>query len=142
MKKEQESFWDSQSLIVVTDKTKPAMKWTIEELARSGKKVFVVDMSNKPDKGALKDISLLPQGAECAVIGVTTTNPAAVMESLEKKGVRKFWVHWRTETPEVKKRCIESGMQCITGRCPMMYLASGINIHTMHRGVAKLFGKY
>jgi predicted CoA-binding protein len=99
-------------------------------------------MSGKPDKQALQSVSQLPSDIDCAVIGVTKRNPADVMEDLEKKGIKKFWIHWRTETPEVKKRCGESQIQCITGRCPMMYLGHGINIHTMHRGIAKLMGKY
>jgi len=64
------------------------------------------------------------------------------MADLEKKGIKKFWIHWRTGTPEVKNRCSGSQIQCITGKCPMMYLARGLNIHTMHRGVVKLIGKY
>lgn len=64
------------------------------------------------------------------------------MESLEKKGIKKFWIQWRTETPEVKKKCDVSQVQCICGKCPMMYLAHGLNIHTMHRSIAKIIGKY
>jgi predicted CoA-binding protein len=139
---EQESFWNAGSFAVITDKTKPAMKWTIDELTKREKKVYVVDMSDKPDKGALQDISELPPGVDCAVIGVTRMNPANAMEGLEKKNINKFWIHWMTETPEVEKRREGSQIQCITGRCPMMYLGHGINIHTLHRSIAKLMGKY
>jgi hypothetical protein len=139
---EQESFWNAGSFTVITDKTKPAMKWTIDELTKRGKKVYVVDMSGKPEMGALQDISELPPGVDCAVIGVTKLNPAHVMEGLEKKGINKFWIHWMTQTPEVEKRSNKSQIHCITGRCPMMYIGHGINIHTIHRGIAKLMGKY
>jgi len=139
---DQESFWDADIFAVITDKTKPAIKLTIDELASRGKKVYVVDMSGKPDQGAFQSISELPTGIESAIIGLTKTNPADAMADLEKKGIQKLWIHWRTETPEVKKRCIESKIQCITGRCPMMYLSHGFGIHTMHRGIAKLCGKY
>jgi predicted CoA-binding protein len=139
---EQESFWNAGSFAVITDRTKPAMKWAVDELTKRGRKVYVVDMSGKPDKGTLQDISELPPGVDCAVVGVTKINPADAMESLEKKGIKKFWIHWRTETPEVKIRCSGSQMQCITGKCPMMYLAHGLNIHTMHKSIAKIMGKY
>ncbi|MCJ7444456.1 MAG: CoA-binding protein [Methanotrichaceae archaeon] len=139
---ERESFWESECFAVVTDKTKPAMKWTIDELASRGKKVYVVDISGKPDQGTIQSISELPSNVDCAVIGLTKTNPANIMEDLEKKGIKRFWIHWRTETPEVKKKCIQSQIQCIIGRCPMMYLGHGFNMHTMHKGVARLFGKY
>jgi predicted CoA-binding protein len=139
---EQESFWNAASLAVITDRTKPAMKWTVEELTKRGKKVYVVDMSGEQDKGTLHAISELPPGVDCAVIGVTKTNPADALESLEMKGIKKFWIHWRTETPEIKNRCSGPQMRCITGKCPMMYLAHGLNIHTMHRSIAKIIGKY
>ncbi len=139
---EQESFWNDESLAVITDRTKPAIKWTVDELTKRGKKVYVVDMSGDQDKGTLQDITELPPGVDCAVIGVTKTNPANALEGLEKKGIKKFWIHWRTETPEVKNRCSGSQMQCITGKCPIMYLAHGLSIHTMHRGIAKITGKY
>jgi predicted CoA-binding protein len=139
---EQESFWNAGSFAVITDRTKPAMKWTIDELTKRGKKVYVVDISGKPDKGTMQNISELPSGVDCAVIGVTSKNPAEAMEGLENKGINKFWIHWRTETPDVEKRRNGSQILCITGRCPMMYLGHGLNIHAMHRGIAKLMGKY
>jgi predicted CoA-binding protein len=139
---EQESFWNAGSFAVITDKTKPAMKWTIDELTKRGKKVYVVDMSGKTDKETFHDISEIPPIVDCAVIGVTRTNPADAMEGLEKKGINKFWIHWMTQTPEVKMRREGSEIQCITGRCPMMYLGHGLNIHTLHRGIAKLMGSY
>ncbi len=139
---EQEAFWNAGSFAVITDGTKPAMKWTIDELSKRGKKVYVVDMSGNSDKGTVQNISELPAAVDCAVIGTIKTNPADAMQSFEKKGIRKFWIHWRTETPEVKNMCSGSQTQCITGKCPMMYLARGLNIHTMHRGIAKIIGSY
>ena len=138
---EQESFWDAECFIVVTDKTKPAMKLTIDELTARGKKIYVVDMSDTPDKGAMQNISELPSDADRVIIGVTRTNPADIIDDLEEKGIEKFWIHWRTETPELKKKCMESKMTCITGKCPMMYLSQGFNIHALHKNIARLLGK-
>jgi predicted CoA-binding protein len=142
MPTEQESFWDANNFAVITDKTKPAMEMTIQELAKMGKNVYTVDMSNKPEKGTLHNVSDLPEDIERAIIGVTTRSPADVMDALEKKGINSHWIHWRTETPDVKERCRKPHLQCITGRCPMMYLGKGLSIHTMHRCIAKLMGKY
>ena len=139
---EQESFWDSESFVIVTDGTKPAMKLTIEELAARGKRVHVIDESDKPERGMLRSISELPADVEAAVIGLTRTNPADAIDALGKKGIRKFWIHWRTETPEAVAKCNELRAQCTIGRCPMMYLGRGLNVHALHRSVARLFGKY
>jgi len=69
-------------------------------------------------------------------------SPSEIIEDLKEKGIRKCWIHWRTETPEAKERCIESQMPVITGRFPMMYLGHGLSIHTMYAKLAKLLGKY
>ena len=139
---EQEEFWNGNCFVVITDKTKPAMKLTIEELISRGKKVYVVDMSQQPDRAAFRSISEIPNDAELAVIGLTKTNPAEIIRDLKDRGIRKCWMHWRTDTPEAKKICIESQMPSITGRCPMMYLGHGLSIHTMHGKLARLLGKY
>ena len=139
---EQESFWENSSFAIVTDKTKPAMKLTIDELARRGKRVYVVDLSDSPDKEMIQSISDLPQDIDCAVIGLKKENTENAIVELNKKGIKKCWIHWRTETVQAKKKCSELQMQCIFGKCPMMYLSHGFNIHTMHGSLAKLLGKY
>jgi predicted CoA-binding protein len=139
---EQEAFWNGNCFVVITDKTKPAMKLTIEELIRRGKKVYVVDMSEEPDKSAFRKVSEIPTDAEHAVIGLTKINPSETIQGLKEKGIKKCWIHWRTETPEVKEICVKSQMPFIAGRCPMMYLGHGLSIHTMHGTLAKLLGKY
>jgi hypothetical protein len=59
------------------------MSWPLE-----GKKVYVVDMSGKPDKGAFQNISELPSDVDCAVIGLTKTKPSEAIEDLEEKGIK------------------------------------------------------
>ena len=142
MPTEQESFWDAESFVVITDRTKPAMKWTIIELKKSGKQVYTVDLSTKSEDGALKDVSELPDGIQRAVIGVTKTRPEDVVDALEEKGIKEIWIHWMTETPEAQEKSSDYHMHLITGRCPMMYLGHGVSIHTAHREIAKLVGKY
>ncbi|MCO5382529.1 MAG: hypothetical protein NHB15_10905 [Methanosarcina barkeri] len=56
-----EKFWEAQTFAIVTDRTKPAMKWAASELKSHGKKVYLVDLSEKPDSESLKNVSSLPQ---------------------------------------------------------------------------------
>ncbi len=142
MSKEHESFWDFNNFAVITDRTKPAMKWTINELAKRGKTVHSVDLSDQPAEGALRDVAELPDGIQGAVIGVTEKQPADVVEALAGKGIKNIWIHWMTETPEALEKCNQHQMECLTNRCPMMYLGGSISIHAIHRGIAKLIGQY
>lgn len=139
---EQEKFWNYDNFVVITDKTKPAMKLTIKELGNRNKNINVVDLSDKPDPDTLKDISDIPDGMENAVIGTTKYNPADFINTLQDKGVKRVWVHWRTDTPELDEASRKSEMEFITDKCPMMYMGSPFSIHGLHRSIAKLTGKY
>ena len=142
MPTEQESFWNANSYAVVTDKSKPAMKWTINALNKKGKRVSVVDMSDDPEEGTFKSVSELPEGIENMVIGLTKSEPANVLSELENSNIKRYWVHQATNTPKVEEWCGATNKDCSTGKCPMMYLSEGIGMHTIHRGINKLRGKY
>lgn len=102
---EQESFWSAGSFAVITDKTKPAMELTIDKLTSMGKRVYVVDISGNSEEGTFHKVSELPVGIDYAVIGITKTDPAEVVSDLKGIGIKKCWIHWRTDTPGVKSRC-------------------------------------
>ena len=140
MTEEREAFWDMGSFVVITDSTKPAMKMTIGELRKRGKTVQTIELSQRGN--ALEEVSKLPDNLEAAVIGITKAEPADFMKELEKKGIQKFWIHWRTETSASEQICTGSQAECVTGRCPMMYMGKGMSIHGFHRSIAKMTGKY
>lgn len=139
---EREKFWDAQTFAIISDQTKPAMKWTTSELKSRGKKVYLVDLSEKPDHDSLTNINEIPSDVDHAVIGVTNIEPGDLIPVLIKKGIKKVWLHWRTDTEKSMEACQKEGLNCITGYCPMMYLGKGPSIHGMHRTIAKITGKY
>ncbi len=139
---DREKFWDAQTFAIITDRTKPAMKWTASELKNRGRKVYLVDLSEKPDPDSLKDVSSIPSGIDRAVIGITKTEPGDLIPRLREKGANKIWLHWTTETENALEACRKLNLECMTGHCPMMYLGGGLSIHGMHRMIAKMTGKY
>ncbi|HPS91863.1 MAG TPA: CoA-binding protein [Methanothrix sp.] len=139
---DQESFWEKSSFVVVTDKTKPAMKLTIDELQRMGKKVYVVDLSGSPDQGTVHRTQDIPSNLDCAIVGLQKEKTENAIIELKKKGILRCWIHWRTETDQAKERCAQLQMQYIAGKCPMMYLSHGLNIHTIHAWLSGLHEKH
>jgi predicted CoA-binding protein len=137
-----ENFWNANTFAVITDNTKPAMKWAASELKKQGRKVYVVDLSDKPDSGSLKNVSELPSGIDRAIIGITKSEPGNLISTLKEKGAKKVWIHWKTETEKALTACEEENLEYLAGRCPMMYLGSGLSIHGVHRTIAKMTGKY
>lgn len=138
----QEEYWEKDNFVVVTDGTKPAMKWTIDELKKRDRNVQVVDLSDKPAPDALTDVAQVPKGMRNAIIGVTKTEPARHIEKLAAMGITNFWVHWKTDTCDVEHLTTNPELNIITGRCSMMYLGKGASIHGFHRFVARSLGKY
>ncbi|MEZ5333838.1 MAG: hypothetical protein R2741_00625 [Methanolobus sp.] len=138
----QEEFWERDNFLVITDGTKPAMKWTIDELKKRGKKVIVLDYSDKPLGKSVQDISEVPDSVKNAIIGITKREPARIIEKLAEKGIIDFWVHWKTDTCDVNHLEYDPNLRIITGRCPMMYIGSSASIHGFHRLIEKTLGKY
>jgi predicted CoA-binding protein len=137
-----ESFWNFKSFVVITDGSKPAMKWTADKLTKNNKKVFMVEPTGNDDTNTLHSLSELPETVEAAVIGVNKTKTEQHVSSCLDKGIENIWIHWRCDTTEALKKCTETKANCYTGKCPMMYLSTGMNIHTLHRELAKILGKY
>ncbi|WP_406657193.1 hypothetical protein V7O62_01195 [Methanolobus sp. ZRKC2] len=138
----QEEYWGRDNFVVITDGTKPAMKWTIDELRKRKKTVHAVDLSEKPDSDSLTDISEIPENTENVIIGVTTTEPARIIEKLAERDITNFWVHWSTDTCDVEHLTYKPELNIITGRCPMMYLGNTMSMHGFHRVIARTMGKY
>lgn len=139
---DRENFWNAKSFVVVTDHTKPAIKWTISELKKRGKTVYVIDLSENPESKILKDLSELPAGPDRAVLGVTKTEPGELIPALHEKGITKIWLHWKTETEKALDACKKEGLECTIEHCPMLYLGGGLSMHGIHRRIAKITGKY
>ncbi|MDG6244070.1 MAG: hypothetical protein QCH31_06720 [Methanolobus sp.] len=142
MAMKQEEFWERDNFLIVTDGTKPAIKWTIDELRKRGKNIHVLDYSEKPAEGSIQDIPSVPAGVRNVIIGITKKDPSGVIRELVERGISDYWVHWKTDTNDVRDLESEPELNIITGRCPMMYLGSSASIHGFHRFVAKMFGKY
>lgn len=137
-----ESFWEGKSYLIVTDRSKPAIKLTIEELKKRGMSVQVLDikgMDRDQTNAALKALSL---PVEKVVIGITAMEPADIITYLIDRTCKDIWVHWRTDTEKVRAIASDTAGNILIGRCPMLYLGNGLSIHGMHRLIARSFGKY
>lgn len=137
-----ESFWEGKNYLIVTDRSKPAIKLTIDELKNRGMSVQVMDI-----KGINKDeintgLESLSLPVEKVVIGITAVEPADIINSLMNRGCKDFWIHWRTDTEKVREIASGAGDNIMIGRCPMLYLGNGLSIHGMHRLIARSLGKY
>ncbi|MDD4653005.1 MAG: CoA-binding protein, partial [Methanothrix sp.] len=99
-------------------------------------------LSDSPDQGTAHSIQDIPSSLDCAVVGLQKGKTENAIIELKKKGILRCWIHWRTETDQAKARCEQLQMQYIAGKCPMMYLSQGLNIHTIHAWIAGVRDKH
>jgi len=137
-----ESFWEGKNYLVVTDRSKPAIKLTIDELKKRGMPVQVMDIKGMSTDKINTGLEALSLPVEKVVIGITAVEPADIIRYLLNKGSKNIWVHWRTDTEQVRALVSDTGSNITIGRCPMLYLGSGLSIHGMHRLIARSLGKY
>lgn len=142
MTSDAESFWEGNNYLVVTDRSKPAIKLTIEELKKRGMSVQVMDIKGMGTDKINAGLESLSLPVEKAVIGITAVEPADIINYLMSKGCKDIWVHWRTDTEKVREIAYGAGNNILIGRCPMLYLGNGLSIHGMHRLISRSFGKY
>lgn len=137
-----ESFWEGKNYLVVTDRSKPAIKLTIDELKNRSMSVQVMDIKGMDAEKINANLEALSLPVEKVVIGITAVEPADIIRYLMNKGCKDIWVHWRTDTEQVRALASDPGNNIMIGRCPMLYLGSGLSIHGMHRLIARSLGKY
>ncbi|OPY18017.1 MAG: hypothetical protein A4E24_02045 [Methanomethylovorans sp. PtaU1.Bin093] len=137
-----ESFWEGKRYLIVTDRSKPAIKLTIDELKKRGMSVQVLDIKDLGGSQVQAALEALSLPVEKVVIGITAMEPADIIQYLLGKGCKDIWVHWRTDTEKVREMSSGAAGHILTGRCPMLYLGNGSSIHGVHRLIARSFGKY
>ncbi|MCC7576723.1 MAG: hypothetical protein KK926_07820 [Methanomethylovorans sp.] len=137
-----ESFWEGKSYLIVTDRSKPAIKLTIDELKKIGMSVQVLDIKDMDAAQIQAALEVLSLPVEKVVIGITAVEPADIIKYLIGRGCKDIWVHWRTDTEKVREMASGAAGHILIGRCPMLYLGNGLSIHGMHRLIARSLGKY
>jgi len=140
-----ENFWTESSYAVVGHSAKePFPKITYRELKKSGKKVFAVDLSADVIEGdkAYSDLPSLPEQVEAIVIETPKEETRDWIAQAAEVGIKNVWIHMGCETPEALDLAREKGLNVCHGTCAVMYLVPGFSVHSIHKWISKLFGKY
>lgn len=145
MASDYEKFWESGSYALVGHSEKKAFpKFTYAGLKKSGKTVYPVDPSADTIEGdrAYPDLASLPHRVEAVVIEVPKEETKDWVEKAAQAGIKKVWIHMKTDTPEAVALAGEKGVTVCTGTCAVMYVTPGFTGHSIHKWINKLLGKY
>jgi uncharacterized protein len=88
------------------------------------------------------NLSALPEKIEALVLVTSPAQSLLLVKEAAGQGISNIWIQQGAESPEVLDYCEEQKINCISGRCIMMFTEPVKSIHSVHRFFSKLFGFY
>jgi uncharacterized protein len=113
-------------------------------LRKSGSSVYPINPNMGEYEGVkcYPDVMSLPE--EVTVL-VTVTKPdvtRALVQQAVVKGIKSVWMQQGSEFPEAAAIAEAAGITLIRKKCIMMFAEPVKSVHTFHRFLNKLFGRY
>jgi len=145
MPSEHEKFWENESFAFVGDSAKkPFPRISYGKLKEQGRKVFAVDPSTDQIEGdkAYPDLASLPDKVDAAVLELPKEETEDWVRKAADAGIKNVWIHMGRDTPEAVALAKEKGMNVLTGTCAVMYVIPGFSLHSIHKWINRLLGKY
>lgn len=145
MASECERFWERESYAVVGHAAKrPFPKITYNALKQRGKTAYAIDPESAQIEGdaAYADFGALPGPVQAAVLELPKEETAEWVAKAADAGITEIWIHQMTDTPEALAAAQQRGLHVLTGHCAVMYTLPGFSMHSPHRFIWKLLGKY
>ena len=115
-------------------------------LRKAGYEVFAVNPNADEVEGdrCYHDIKSIPGGVDAVVVGTAAGVSADVVKECAELGVQRVWLHKAFGGGSFSEEAVsagkETGMTCIPGGCPMMYLEGADIGHRCMRWVLGLTG--
>jgi uncharacterized protein len=145
MASECERFWERDSYAVVGHQAKKNFpKITYKALKERGKTAYAVDPESSEVDGdpAYPDFAHLPGPVQAAVLELPKEETAAWVAKAADAGIKEIWLHQMTDTPEALAEASQRGLHVLSGHCAVMYNVQGFSMHSPHRFIWKLLGRY
>ncbi len=113
-------------------------------LKDNGYNVFAVNKNG----GFWKDVKLynslssIKNNLDGVITVVPPSETEIVVKEAKESGIKFIWMQQGSESDNAVKYCKENGMQVISGECILMFVEPVKSIHSFHRWINKLTGKY
>lgn len=114
------------------------------ELKTNGYKVFAVNPQADMIDGdrCYAGLGALPEVPEGVILVIPSAQGMSVVEEMARLGIKHLWIQQGAESPELEKRSQELGLSFVRGECIFMFIEPVKSIHSVHRFIKRLFGKY
>lgn len=145
-KKSVEEFLSHKDIAVigVSSKGKGFGVTVYNHLKKAGYKVVGINKNGgKIGQDVLyKNLYEIPVKVDAVVTVIPPVETEKIVNDLIKLSIKQIWMQQGSESENAIKYCVDNGINVIAGECIMMFAEPVESIHSFHRWLNKLFGKY
>ncbi len=91
---------------------------------------------------AYASLEELPEDVESAVVAVQPESALEVVEQAGRSGITRLWFQRGADFTAAIEAAQKKGIDTVSGKCILMYLAPVTGIHRVHRFLSRMFGNY
>ncbi len=118
-----------------------------QKLKESGYTVHPVhpEMDSFGGDACVTCIEQLPDDVQALILVASQDVCAKVLSDMSKTKINQVWIFSGKTRPDVEaevRRLRDSGVSVISGYCPYLFLEPVSSIHSFHRLIIRLLGKY
>ena len=115
-----------------------------KELTTRGYQVIPVHPQAESIEGVrcYPSLSALPEPVGGVIVVVPPAQAEKVVQEAHAAGIQRVWLQQGAESPAAIRFCEENNLTVVHGECIMMFAEPVGSIHSFHRWINKLFGKY
>jgi predicted CoA-binding protein len=145
MKNEKKDFWSGKNYAVVgiSDKRGKFGNVVFKELKKRGYEVFPVNqgLNLYEDQMCYNSLSEISESLDGVVIITSPEGAKKAIRECINLGTKKVWLYPGSKCDEAVKLAEENDIELIRRTCPLLYLEPVKFPHSLHRWIAKVFGK-
>jgi predicted CoA-binding protein len=87
-------------------------------------------------------ISMIDDKIDGVITVVPPSETEIVVQEANSLGIKNIWMQQGSESRNAIKFCEENGISAVHNECIMMFVEPVKSIHSFHRWINKLVGKY
>jgi predicted CoA-binding protein len=145
MEDKKKHFWQGKNYAVVgvSDKKIKFGNAVFREMQRRGYKVFPVNQKLNlfEDQMCYNSLSEVSDPLDGVIIIAGPEGAKKAVRECINLGITKIWLYPGSKRDEAINLAKENGIELIHGACPLLFLEPVKFPHSLHRWIAKLFGK-
>jgi predicted CoA-binding protein len=145
MKNERKDFWTGKNYAVVgvSEKKRKFGNAVFKELQKRGCKVFPVNqrLNLFEDQMCYNSLSEISESLDGVVIITSPEGAKKAIRECINLGIKKVWLYPGSKCEEAINLAKENEIQLIYKTCPLLYLEPVKFPHSLHRWIARIFGK-